>query len=85
MITRIETLKKKRDALNNRIRLVQNRESRQKRKYDTRRKILVGSYYLDKAKKNNSYADLVKTLDSFLTRDSDRKLFDLPPIKNTEN
>ena len=75
MATQINALKKKRDALNNRIRLVQNREVKQKRKDDTRRKILVGSYFLDQAKKDDNYNELVKQLDKFLTRNSERKLF----------
>ena len=80
MAKQLDALKKKRDAINSRIRLVQNRELRQKRKDDTRRKILVGSYFLDKAKKENSFKDLTTKLDKFLNRDSERKLFDLQPV-----
>ena len=50
------------------------------RKEDTRRKILVGSYYLDKAKKDGSFDELVKHMDKFLVRDSERKLFGLSSI-----
>ncbi len=77
----IDSLKKKRDIINARIRLVQNREQSKERKDNTRRKILIGSYYLDQANKNNSFNDIVKLMDSYLTRDSDRMLFDLTPIK----
>jgi large subunit ribosomal protein L7/L12 len=77
----LDSLKKKRDIINARIRLVQNREQSKERKDNTRRKILIGSYYLDQANKNNSFNDIVKLMDSYLTRDSDRMLFDLPPIK----
>lgn len=48
---------------------------------DTRRKILIGNYYLEQAKKNNTFFHIVKLMDAYLTRDSDRKLFDLAPIK----
>ena len=78
----LDSLKKKRDIINARIRLVQNREQSKERKDNTRRKILIGSYYLDQANKNNSFNDIVKLMDSYLTRDSDRMLFDLTPIKN---
>jgi len=77
----IDSLKKKRDIINARIRLAQNREQSKERKDNTRRKILIGSYYLDQANKNNSFNDIVKLMDSYLTRDSDRLLFDLTPIK----
>ena len=77
----LDSLKKKRDIINARIRLVQNIEQSKERKDNTRRKILIGSYYLDQANKNNSFNDIVKLMDSYLTRDSDRLLFDLTPIK----
>ena len=76
----LDSLKKKRDVLNARIRLMQNREQSKERKDNTRRKILIGSYYLDNANKNNSFDDIVKLMDKYLTRDSDRKLFNLKPI-----
>ena len=79
--TNLDSLKKKRDVLNARIRLMQNREQSKERKDNTRRKILIGSYYLDQANKNNSFDDVVKLMDSYLTRDSDRKLFGLTPVK----
>ena len=75
------SLKKKRDIINARIRLVQNREQSKERKDNTRRKILIGSYYLDQANKNNSFDDIVKLMDSYLIRDSDRLLFGLDSLK----
>ena len=77
----LDSLKKKRDIINARIRLVQNREQSKERKDNTRRKILIGSYYLDQANKNNSFDEIIKLMDSYLTRDSDRMLFGLKPIK----
>ena len=77
----LDSLKKKRDIINDRIRLMQNKEQSKERKDNTRRKILIGSYYLENANKNNSFDSVVKLMDSYLTRDSDRMLFDLSPIK----
>jgi large subunit ribosomal protein L7/L12 len=77
----LDSLKKKRDIINARIRLMQNREQSKERKDNTRRKILIGSYYLEQVNKNNSFDSIVKLMDSYLTRDSDRLLFDLPSIK----
>lgn len=81
MNTTIDTLKKKRDALNARIKLVQNRENKKHKKDLTKQKILIGSYYLEQANKNDGFDDLVKLMDKFLTRTSDRRVFDLKPIK----
>ena len=77
----LDSLKKKRDIINARIRLITNREQSKERKNATRRKILIGSYYLDQANKNNSFDDVVKLMDSYLTRDSDRKVFNLKPLE----
>ncbi len=60
---------------------IQSMEARLKvseRKKETRRKILIGSYYLEEAIKNNRMEEIKKHMDKFLTRDSDRVLFDLP-------
>ena len=77
----LDSLKKKRDVINARIRLITNREQSKDRKDATRRKILIGSYYLDQANKNNSFDAIVKLMNTYLTRDSDRKLFGLTPVK----
>ena len=77
----LDSLKKKRDIINARIRLVQNREQSKERKDNTRRKILIGSYYLEHVNKNNSFDSVVKLMDSYLIRDSDRMLFGLKTVK----
>jgi hypothetical protein len=77
----LDSLKKKRDIIIARIRLAQNREKSKERKDNARRKILIGSYYLEKSNKNNSFDDIVKLMDSYLTRDSDRLLFGLKTVK----
>jgi hypothetical protein len=45
---------------------------------DTRKKILVGAYFLD-VKYKDKEDELKKLMDGFLVRDNDRALFDLPP------
>ena len=47
------------------------------RKDDTRRKILVGAYFMEKYQDNMD--ELTKMIDPFLTRENDRKLFGLAP------
>lgn len=78
----LNKLKAQKAALEARIQAAEARAKESERKKDTRRKILVGSYYLEQALKNNQMDELKKLLDSFLTRDSDRKLFDLPEREN---
>ena len=81
--TPLEKLKKQRDAINARIQKMQALEMTRERKRETRRKILVGAYFLDKARKENTLEQLNRDLEAFLTRDSDRSLFGLPekPLK----
>ena len=47
----------------------------QARKDDTRRKILVGAYFIEQAEQNGTMEELIKKIDSFLTREKDRALF----------
>ncbi len=74
---KIDKLKEQRKQLDARIQKLAAAESNRERKRDTRRKILVGSFYLDYVAKTNKMDELKQKLNSFLTRDSDRILFDL--------
>ena len=57
-------------------------EKERNKKIDTRRKVLAGSYLLNKY--NDKPDELAKLLDPFLTRDKDRELFGLLPIKKAD-
>ena len=52
----------------------------EQKKQDTRRKILVGAYFMEKYQDN--MAELTKMIDPFLTRENDRKLFGLSANRN---
>ena len=56
------------------------------RQIDTRRKILVGSWALEKASRSEEFnATMARELDRvWLSRDDDRALFDLPPLSEDE-
>lgn len=82
-IDKIEKLKKQRDALNARIQKVEAMEKSRGRKKETRRKILVGAYYLDKAKENGTMTEIHKIMASYLTRKSDRALFDFSAFSDS--
>ena len=55
--------------------------AKQTRAEETRRKVLVGAWALNKLEQEK----LLKQLDGYLTREDDRRLFGLPPRQNMEN
>ncbi len=57
----LERLKEQREKLNARIQAQESRLRNTERKKDTRRKILIGSYFIDEAQKENKI-DSLKTL-----------------------
>lgn len=73
----LERLKEQREKLNARIQQQEARLKTSERKKDTRKKILIGSYYLDHAIKENKMDDIKTIMDKYLKRNSDRSLFDL--------
>ena len=81
---KLEELLKKREQLNAQIQQERNKQSQQQRKEDTRRKILLGALMMEMMKKGElDEKKILKRLSEFLTKDIERKLFDLPsPIPN---
>ena len=76
---KLDELLKKREQLNAQIQKERNKQSQQKSKDDTRRKILLGNLMMELMKKGElDLKKIRKRLDSFLTKDIDRKLFGLP-------
>lgn len=73
----VERLKWQQQRLAGRIQQLESRQRESERKQETRRKILVGAYYLDTAGKAGTMAELNQKMASFLTRDSDKALFAL--------
>ena len=71
----------KRDAVNARIKLEQNKLRSDERRRDTRRKVLAGAMVLEWAKRDSEFSSRLMTeLKNFLLRDGDRELFGLPHI-----
>lgn len=79
-ISSLEKLKAQQAKLAARIQAAEARAKVSERKQETRRKILVGSYYLDEAKKNNKLETIKEAMSTYLKRESDRALFDLSTI-----
>ena len=79
MASRLEQLLKKQEELKAQIRKEKNKLVLAERKKDTRRQILLGALMIDLMKKGElDEKKIIKKLDGFLTKEIDRKLFDLP-------
>ena len=78
--TQLDKLKSQQMKLAARIQQIEARSKVSEIKQETRLKILVGAYYLDQARKNDKMEEIKNNLRDYLTRNSDRKLFDLPNI-----
>lgn len=78
--SRLDALKKKKEQLKAQIQKLESLEKSRERKRDARRKILIGSYFLDKANQEGSLSLLYQQLDAYLKRDADRELFQLTPL-----
>ena len=79
---RLKRLMEQREKLDNRIQVAEARIKNSERKKETRKKILIGAYYLDMAVKKNGMGEIKEIMDKYLTRDSDRELFELEPLPN---
>jgi len=72
----LDLLKKQREQLNAKILKLEASQKSKERKEDTRRKILVGHYFMEEAKKAGTLGDLFKKLSVYVTREIDKKLFE---------
>ena len=79
VVSKVESLKLKRDQLNARIKKMEAAEKHRQRKQDTRHKSLIGAYYLNQAIQSASLGTLFKTMQGYLSRDSDKALFQAAP------
>jgi len=78
MNTRLEQLLKKKEELNAQIQKIRAAEANEKRKEDTRRKILLGALMMEMMERGELDRDVVRQrLDGFLSRSGDRSLFGL--------
>jgi large subunit ribosomal protein L7/L12 len=72
----IAKLEKQQEQIKARIQKLKAAESSKRKKEDTRRKILVGAYLLDKSVKDETLVELYEKMRIYLTRPADKKLFD---------
>lgn len=78
--SRLDALKKKQEQLRAQIQKLESLEKSRERKRDTRRKILIGSYFLDKACEEGTLDSLYQQMEHYLKRNTDRELFQLTPL-----
>ena len=83
MSKELERLKEKQAQIVARIKAAEAKEKEKERKNETRRKILVGSYFLEKYRQADNFPALQQELETYLTRKDDRALFNLKS-KETE-
>ena len=83
--SRLDALKKKKEQLRAQIQKLESLEKSRARKRDTRRKILVGSYVIDKANQEGTLLNLYQQMDNYIKRNADRELFHLEPIEEQQN
>ena len=88
---KIEKLEGKKQQIQEQIRQEKRTVSREEKKRQDRRKILLGAYcfsYLEQEKSVPAIKgeeDLRKKMDGFLKRDGDRKLFGLEPLPKSND
>ena len=81
-LSQLEKLKRQKEVLEARIQKAEALHKERGRKEETRRKILLGAYFLEKLRKDGTFESIKQELNNFLSRNSDRKLFDLPLLEN---
>ena len=64
--------------------MLESAQKAREKKRETRRKILIGAYYLNQAREQGSYEEIVKIMGGYLNRKSDRALFGLEPVETKQ-
>ncbi len=73
----LQNLLKKKQQIDARIASVRARVKKEEQKKETRKKILVGGYFLEKFEEEQKSDELKLIMADYLTRESDLKLFGL--------
>ena len=84
-MNQLEKLKKQKEILDARIQQAESKLKVKERKEDTRRKILIGAFMMEKLKKEEKFDSMIQELDGFLMRNSDRKLFWMNCLSTKDN
>jgi len=83
--SKLEALKTKKEQIEARIKNIEAKEKNRAKKEDTRRKILIGAMVMEQmAKSNDAKSKVLASLDGFLTRPLDRRLFGLDASQSSQ-
>ena len=74
VVSKVEKLEQQKKHLEARIQAAKSREKQNRRKLETRLKILVGSHYLNQHRKEGSIQQLHNDLDIYLQKDTDKQV-----------
>jgi hypothetical protein len=86
VVRKVETLAQQLAQQRAKVQQIQTKLSAEKRKQDTRRKILAGAMLLTSIERGQgSEEEFLQQMDAFLTRASDRELFGLPPVCESQS
>jgi hypothetical protein len=74
---KITALQKQQKEIAKKIVELKNKEDKKEKKIEEQKKIIIGSYFLNKYKEENKLEELNELLDKHLTKKRERKLFNL--------
>ncbi len=82
---RIQKLEAKKQQIDAQIDKLKALNSEERRKKETRQKILLGSWVLNQIEAGEMVKEEVMAkMDKYLTKNIDRKVFDLPPLEKKD-
>lgn len=85
-LTKLERLQQRQEKISSDIRKEKNKLNAQKRKDDTRRKIIMGALVFAHMEKDQDFKEICERLQQKgISSDLDRKLFGLSPIPKATN
>ena len=85
-MTKLDDLLAKKAQLDERIKQIKQRDQAQKRKDDTRRKVLLGSWLIKEMESDPvKSSEVLASMDSYLTKNKDRTLFDLAVLDDEKS
>jgi hypothetical protein len=77
ILNKIKDLEKQQKEIANKIEELKNKKDKKEKENEDKKKIIIGSYFLNKYTKENKVDELVELLSEYLLKKRERKLFDL--------
>lgn len=77
ILNKINSLEKQQKAITKKILELKNKKDKKQNKIDAQKKMIIGSYFLNKYEKENKLNELKDLLDKYLSKKRERNLFQL--------